>query len=92
MESNSLSKSRKAKRRNSIEFKSITSSEITSSLDLNRGSIPKESDHLKAGQRYVDDLELNEIFSNFKNTQKTNKTTACNNITLNDIRKFRAEN
>ena len=48
--------------------------------------------YLKAGQRYVNDLELNEIFSNFKNTQKANKNKINNILTIKDIRKFRAEN
>ena len=47
--------------------------------------------YLKAGQRYVNDLEINEIFSNFKNTQKANKNRINNNLTIKDIRKFRAE-
>ena len=48
--------------------------------------------YLIAGQRYVNDLELNEIFSNFKNTQKANKNKINNILTIKDIRKFRAEN
>ena len=76
----------------SLNLKNRSSSD-NSSAELNKGSIQqKETNNLKPGQRFVDDLEINEIFSNFKNTQKTNKSKTNNYITINDIRKFRAEN
>ena len=72
------------------------SSSDQSSNSQNRPNTQKDLNininNLKSGQRYVDDLELNEIFSNFKHTQKANKFKVKNNLRINDIRKFRAEN
>ena len=84
---------RQKKIKNLNEQKNKSSLE-QSSIDLNKGNnAPKENiNNLKAGQRYVDDLELNEIFSNFKSTQRANKSKITNNLTINDIKKFRAEN
>jgi hypothetical protein len=75
-----------------IDHKKNSSSDNSSGEKNNGGDIQKESNNLKPGQRYVDDLEINEIFTNFKNTQKANKKKINNNIKINDIRKFRAEN
>ena len=75
-----------------IDHKKNSSSDNSSGEKNNGGDIQKESNNLKPGQRYVDDLEINEIFTNFKNTQKANKNKINNNIKVNDIRKFRAEN
>ena len=88
---------RKVKKAYSIknEIKNMTSSDQSSS-DQNKPNIPKDNtnnnNNLKPGQRYVDDLELNDIFSNFKNIQRTNKNKIRYNLTINDIKKFRAEN
>ena len=95
-----ISPKRKLKKNNFLlksDLKTKSSSE-QSSIDQirDKGNNPKDnatnSSNLKSGQRYVNDLELNEIFSNFKNTQKANKNKIKNFITINDIRKFRAEN
>lgn len=84
---------RKIKKNKLNELKNKSSSE-QSSTEKNKGNnAPKEDiTCLKAGQRYVDDLELNEIFSNFKSTQRANKSKIINHLTINDIKKFRAEN
>ena len=92
-----LKKSRKNLTKSLIDLKNKTPSDL-SSRDENKGNAPKDNNnnininYLKAGQRYVDDLEINTIFSNFKNTQKANKNKINNIITIKDIRKFRAEN
>ena len=62
-----------------------------SSVEQVKQNVPKDN-VLKVGQRYVDDVELNNIFTIFKNTQKANKNKYHNQLTINDIRKFRAEN
>ena len=67
------------------------SSSDQSSVELVKQNVAKDN-VLKVGQRYVDDLELNNIFTIFKNTQKTNKNKYNNQLTINDIRKFRTEN
>ena len=74
-----------------VEHKKNSSSDKSSEEKNNNGDLQKDN-NLKPGQRYVDDLEINEIFTNFKNTQKANKNKITNNIKINDIRKFRAEN
>ena len=92
-----LKKSRKNLTKSLIDLKNKTPSDL-SSRDENKGNAPKDNNnnininYLKTGQRYVDDLEINTIFSNFKNTQKANKNKINNIITIKDIRKFRAEN
>ena len=91
---------RKMKKNNFLlksDPKSKSSSDQSSSdQNKDKGITKKESsintNNLKSGQRYINDLELNEIFSNFKNAQKANKNKIYNCITINDIRKFRAEN
>ena len=91
---------RKMKKNNFLlksDPKSKSSSDQSSSdQNKDKGFTQKESsintNNLKSGQRYINDLELNEIFSNFKNAQKANKNKIYNFITINDIRKFRAEN
>ena len=75
----------------SINEQKNKSSSDPSSVELVKQNVPKDN-VLKVGQRYVDDLELNNIFTNFKNTQKANKNKYHNQLTINDIRKFRAEN
>ena len=67
------------------------SSSDPSSVEQVKQNVPKDN-LLKVGQRYVDDIELNNIFTIFKNTQKANKNKYHNQLTINDIRKFRAEN
>ena len=67
------------------------SSSDQSSVEQVKQNVVKDN-VLKVGQRYVDDLELNNIFTIFKNTQKTNKNKYNNQLTINDIRKFRTEN
>ena len=78
-----------------MDLKNKSSSDMSSNSQ-NKANIPKEitttNNNLKSGQRYVDDLEINEIFSNFKSTQKANKYKLNNHLTISDIRKFRAEN
>lgn len=94
-----LKKNQKKKLKKNItsknDSKNISALDISSNSP-NTANIPKEltntKTNLKLGQRYIDDLELNEIFSNFKHYQKENKYKINNTLTINDIRKFRAEN
>ena len=95
-----LKKSRKNLTKSIIDLKNKSLSDH-SYREENKGNAPKDNNnnnnnininYLKAGQRYVNDLEINTIFSNFKNTQKANKNKINNIITIKDIRKFRAEN
>ena len=75
----------------SINEQKNKSSSDHSSNEQNKQNNQKEN-ILKVGQRYIDDLELNAIFTNFKNAQKLNKKRYINNLSINDIRKFRREN
>ena len=74
----------------SINEQKNKSSSDPSSLEQIKQNMPKDN-VLKVGQRYIDDLELNNIFTIFKNTQKANKNKYHNYLTINDIRKFRTE-
>ena len=86
---------KKPKKAYSIKNEIITSSDQSSS-DQNKQNMQKDNtntnNNLKAGQRYINDLELNDIFSNFKSIQKINRNKIRYNLTVNDIKKFRAEN
>lgn len=49
--------------------------------DENKGNIQKENNnYLKTGQRYVNDLEINEIFTNKEGKKKENIKSIKKNI------------
>ena len=66
-----------------VEHKKNSSSDKSSEEKNNNGDLQKDN-NLKPGQRYVDDLEINEIFTNFKNTQKANKNKITNIKTVTE--------